>query len=337
MKTRFLCTGVSSKLAQPLIQRNYNGKTKFCVQYDVSEHIIFFLRHNSSQSLSSNRNRKTMQLHECLLLAGVSGAKLSFDRDVWESFLSHVSITPDRESQRYAQGSIMSMLRCIVTEWGSNAQTNFYIPHEYYSGYSYLFQDSEHSAWHSIESRFASPIHSNTRSNIRELRHTFVHAEEHKLHRFHHDVHNVRAKSSMHLPNMMASSTTSPMTFISLKNESFQFALHNPDHSSSIISRSGHVAEFKPAQMTIPYIHPQLNVPVPPLHLPWYYGALCWSFTLAGIVMLSLPQKWTLRGGWRGNVARHEQNQRHWFPYRAFAWVLIVWQVRPFFQLVPSL
>jgi hypothetical protein len=305
--------------------------------YDVSEHIIFFLRHNSSQSLSSNRNRKTMQLHECLLLAGVSGAKLSFDRDVWESFLSHVSITPDRESQRYAQGSIMSMLRCIVTEWGSNAQTNFYIPHEYYSGYSYLFQDSEHSAWHSIESRFASPIHSNTRSNIRELRHTFVHAEEHKLHRFHHDVHNVRAKSSMHLPNMMASSTTSPMTFISLKNESFQFALHNPDHSSSIISRSGHVAEFKPAQMTIPYIHPQLNVPVPPLHLPWYYGALCWSFTLAGIVMLSLPQKWTLRGGWRGNVARHEQNQRHWFPYRAFAWVLIVWQVRPFFQLVPSL
>lgn len=306
--------------------------------YDVSEHIIFFLRHNySSQSLSSNRNRKTMQLHECLLLAGVSGAKLSFDRDVWDSFLSHVSITPDRESQRYAQGSIMSMLRCIVTEWGSNAQTNFYIPHEYYSGYSYLFQDSEHSAWHSIESRFASPIHSNTRSNIRELRHTFVHAEEHKLHRFHHDVHNVRAKSSMHLPNMMASSTTSPMTFISLKNESFQFALHNPDHSSSIISRSGHVAEFKPAQMTIPYIHPQLNVPVPPLHLPWYYGALCWSFTLAGIVMLSLPQKWTLRGGWRGNVARQEQNQRHWFPYRAFAWVLIVWQVRPFFQLVPSL
>ena len=169
----------------------------------------------------------------------------------------------------------MSMLRCIVTEWGSNAQTNFYIPHEYYSGYSYLFQDSEHSAWHSIESRFASPIHSNTRSNIRELRHTFVHAEEHKLHRFNHDVHNVRAKSSMHLPNMMASSTTSPMTFISLKNESFQFALHNPDHSSSIISHSGHVAEFKPAQMTIPYIHPQLNVPVPPLHLPWYCGALC--------------------------------------------------------------
>ena len=194
-----------------------------------------------------------MQLHECLLLAvsrpivDVPGAKLSFDRDVWDSFVSRVSITPDRDSQRHAQGPIISMLQCIVTEWGSNAQTNFYIPPEHYSGYSYLFQDSEHSAWHSIESRFSFPIQSNTRSNILELHHTFVHVEEYKLHCFHHDVHNVLAKSSMHLPNMMASSTISPMTVTSVRNESFQFALHHPDHSSSIMLHSGHIAEFKPA------------------------------------------------------------------------------------------
>ena len=113
-------------------------------------------------------NRNTMQLHKCLLLAvsrpivDVPGAKLSFDLDVWDSFQSCVLITPDRDSQRHAQGPIISMLQCIVTEWGLNAQTNFYIPPEHYSGYSYLFQDSEHSAWHSIKSRFSFPIQSNT-------------------------------------------------------------------------------------------------------------------------------------------------------------------------------
>jgi hypothetical protein len=242
---------------------------------------------------------------------------LSFDHD---PFLPHVSITrsKDRESQRHARGQIMSMLKCIVSEWGSNSQTNFYIPPQHYAGYSYLFEDKKHSVWNSI-----------THSNVPGLHPIFAYADEHtKLHHFHHDVHNVRAKSSMQTPNMMVASTISPMTLTSLGNESIKGAFHHPDHSSLIISRNGHnIADFKPAQMTIPYIHPQLKMPVPPLHLPWYYGALCWSFTLAGVVMLSLPQKWTLHGGRRVHVGGQEQYQRHWFPYRAFAWVLIVWQV----------
>ena len=90
---------------------------------------------------------------------------------------------------------------------------------------------------------------------------------------------------------------------------------------------SGHITEFKPAHMTIPYIHPHLKTPVPPLHLPWHFGALCWSFPLAGVMMLNLPQNWTLRRGCLVVGTRVDEHQRHWFPYRAFAWVLILSQV----------
>ncbi|KAL3785087.1 hypothetical protein ACHAWO_000294 [Cyclotella atomus] len=63
--------------------------------------------------------------------------------------------------------------------------------------------------------------------------------------------------------------------------------------------------------MTVPYIHPELQRPVPPLELPKYFGALCFSFTLGGIMMLHWVPRWT-----RG----------HWFPYRFFAWALILFQ-----------
>ena len=65
--------------------------------------------------------------------------------------------------------------------------------------------------------------------------------------------------------------------------------------------------------MTVPYIHPELNRPVPPLQLPVYFGVLCFSFMFGGIMMLYWTPRWT-----RG----------HWFPYRAFAWALILFQVR---------
>ena len=66
--------------------------------------------------------------------------------------------------------------------------------------------------------------------------------------------------------------------------------------------------------MTIPYIHPETQLPVPPLLLPTYFGALCFSFTIGGIFMLYTAPRWVRRG--------------HWFPYRGFAWALILFQVR---------
>ena len=66
--------------------------------------------------------------------------------------------------------------------------------------------------------------------------------------------------------------------------------------------------------VTIPYIHPETQLPVPPLLLPKYFGALCFSFTFGGIFMLYTAPRWIRRG--------------HWFPYRGFAWALILFQVR---------
>ena len=82
------------------------------------------------------------------------------------------------------------------------------------------------------------------------------------------------------------------------------------DDPTLFLSRLNHV---KPSAITIPYIHPYLQRPVPPLILPKYFGALCFSFTFGGIMMLYWIPKWT-----RG----------HWFPYRLFAWILILFQVR---------
>jgi hypothetical protein len=73
------------------------------------------------------------------------------------------------------------------------------------------------------------------------------------------------------------------------------------------------------SNMTIPYIHPELKMPVPPLQLPWYFGALCFSFSLGGIFMLLWTPKWIMNGG--------GGNRRHWFPLRSFGWALILLQV----------
>ena len=47
------------------------------------------------------------------------------------------------------------------------------------------------------------------------------------------------------------------------------------------------------------------------LHLPWYFGALCWSYALGGIMMFVVKPKW----------ARTSR-----FPYRLMAWSLILLQ-----------
>lgn len=49
------------------------------------------------------------------------------------------------------------------------------------------------------------------------------------------------------------------------------------------------------------------------LQLNHLFGALCWSYSLAGLVMLWVQPSWT---------------KRAWFPYRAFAFTLIFIQGR---------
>ena len=175
-----------------------------------------------------------MQLHECLLLAvyppgypatGASEEEGSSFNDAADSESSNMG----------SSGSILLMVQCIISEWGSNAQTNFYIPAAF-----------------------------------------------------------------------TGCSTSSLLSIDDFKSSSTNDAA-DADSQSIMTTCS-------------PYIHPQLNLPVPQIQLPLYYGALCWSFTLAGVVMLSLPPNWTIN-------QQDGKKTRHWFPYRIFAWILILWQV----------
>jgi len=280
-----------------------------------------------------------MNLNECFVLAfpGPAGDDALEDPSglllsAVKSFLPSVStaLLEDKKTQQIKQGSFAAMARCIVSEWGSQAQTNFFIPPEHLAGYSYLFGDDGQS-WRrlSFNGEIQRNAHHNAHTNFHGHHYpAFVYAEEpNNLHPHHYEVHTVRGNSP-HMPKMTATSIYSSFNLTRLQGKPVHGRSHHQGQSSA---RALHIAntEFEPAQMTMPYIHPHLKMPVPPLHLPWYFGALCWSFALAGVLMLNLPQKWTLYGGRCGHVRRQEQEQyqRHWFPHRAFAWVLILCQV----------
>ena len=47
------------------------------------------------------------------------------------------------------------------------------------------------------------------------------------------------------------------------------------------------------------------------LHLPWYFGALCWSYAVGGMMMFVVEPRWTRASN---------------FPYRCMAWMLILLQ-----------
>lgn len=179
-----------------------------------------------------------MQLHECLLLAVYPPGYLATGASEEEG--SSFNDAADSESSNMgSSGSILLMVQCIISEWGSNAQTNFYIP-----------------------------------------------------------------------AALTGCSTSSLLS--SIIDDDFK--------TSNSISNDAADADSQSIMTCSPYIHPQLNLPVPQIQLPLYYGALCWSFTLAGVVMLSLPPNWTIN-------QQDGTKTRHWFPYRVFAWILILWQV----------
>ena len=141
--------------------------------------------------------------------------------------------------------------------------------------------------------------------------------------------------------------------------------LHHPNHqpnSNNVITTSTHSMSSNnhlllhhhhhkhsqttphPMMMTIPYLHPTLKIPVPPLQLPYYFGALCWSYAIAGMLILYMPPKWCSCGGGRrrrrvvvvGSSRRKEDSmekkedeyrRRHWFPLHVYGWGLILCQV----------
>mmetsp|Transcript_3520 Transcript_3520/g.8973 ORF Transcript_3520/g.8973 Transcript_3520/m.8973 type:complete len:467 (-) Transcript_3520:228-1628(-) len=265
-----------------------------------------------------------MNLHECFALAFSHHAvePLALDANPIagnNSLLTlegEVSFLTDTSSTHLRKGSILSVLQCIVSEWGTKAQTNFYIPPEHYAGYSYLFEDGEQPGWHSFENEYPQYL-IHTHAHLKEHHHrpSFVYAEEpNNLHPHHYDVY-------IH-------GTGHPSVYFTRdpsNNDSAYKLSHHSHHSTLIPLLPIANINVSHIPMTVPYIHPNLDLPVPPLHLPWYFGALCWSFALAGIAMLYLPQKWALYGG-RRLSGEKEAHRRHWFPYRAFAWTLILFQ-----------
>ncbi|KAL7538155.1 hypothetical protein ACHAXR_011624 [Thalassiosira sp. AJA248-18] len=238
------------------------------------------------------------------------------------SFLADSSQIKLQQKQQpqpeFVQGSILSMLHCIASEWGTKSQTNFYIPPEHYAGYSYLFEDDDQQqhGWHSFDNaiRQQSSVHHNTHSHFHAHRHpAFVYAEElNNLHPHHYDVYVHGSKNS---------TQAAPKMTPSLGNNHIL-------HSAQILTLQQNINSntMNHAPMTVPYIHPHLDMPIPPLHLPWYFGMLCWTFSLAGVFKLYLPPKWTRCGGGRVGGGREDYHRRHWFPYRTFAWALLVCQ-----------
>ncbi|KAL9187730.1 hypothetical protein ACHAXT_006108 [Thalassiosira profunda] len=245
---------------------------------------------------------RIMHLNECFELAFARPAGGAVD----EITGAGLDVGCNAEQSAVAlddQGSVISVLQCILSDWGTKSQTNFYIPLDRYAGYSYLFDEgSEHEGDDFTEGNSGG----HKSSHAQHHRYTFVHAEKpNNLH-----PHNWTRLDLLH------------------GHLSTNHSEHGPLHihtSPIAVSPMEASAKFQPPPMTLPYIHPHLEMPVPPLQLPWYFGALCMSFTFGGLVMLCLPPKWALRG--RGRTSSEMgQRRRHWFPYFAFAWALTIVQ-----------
>lgn len=197
------------------------------------------------------------------------------------------------------EGSLVSVLKCIASDCGVKAHTNFYIPPEKYAGYSYLFEDDE-----------LGELHAHRRHPA------FVHAEEpNNLHTHHYDVYKLGSTSNSTQMTLTAMHSTINLT--------------NHRRSDDVLHSAQPPLQHQ-APMTVPYIHPHLEMPVPPLHLPWYFGALCFSFSFAGVVGLFIPPKWYLCGGGRVGGEMGGRYKKHWFPWVAFSWALTLCQVSHF-------
>ncbi|KAL7552154.1 hypothetical protein ACHAWF_015367 [Thalassiosira exigua] len=259
-----------------------------------------------------------MHLNECL--------ELAFSRPTPAGTLGE-AVGPDGSNPHRGQvpGSVLSTVRCVARDWGTKSRTNFHIPPERLAGYSYLFEDGtadgaavtgRHRGWGGNDSGDDRP-HAQ-----RHPCHAFVRAEEpSNLHSHHYDFYSENMSKIAWTSAHFAQNRTG--------FASGSYDQPNPPHhmdfttqplpSSSIIARgSAH-----PELMTVPYIHPELGTPVPPLQLPWHFGLLCWSFAWGGFVMLRLGPPWA-KG--RRAEGEDEPKRKRWFPFRAFAWACILLQ-----------
>ena len=253
---------------------------------------------------------------------------LSFlsDADDNSSTIQSHNYSDDKlQYRRRSSGSIYSMLQCIGSEWGTKSQTNFYIPSQHYAGYTYLFDDNEDNSnrldVHYAQNHYSGSInHNHQHHRSAQKSPKFVYAEDspNNLHSHHYDVY---MRGNLTQQHIMHSSSVN-MTTLTSDNNNFMY------NTTSHHTRSNNLSP--PIMMTIPYIHPQLELSVPPLNLPTYFGILCWTYALAGMIILSLSPKWCLYGGViAGNrkEMKEKEYRRHWFPVRLYGWALILCQV----------
>jgi len=219
----------------------------------------------------------------------------------------------------FEKGSAFSAVGCIASDWRGKSKTIFYIPDEAYAGYTYLYDMSDiqppqgMGPNNNIIRQQQQPA-SNLGAHHR--RHAFVQAKEiSTLHQHHHHYNHHQNRSIIMHNNEIVDEK---LPYFSNVTSTIIPPNVNSHTSFTAIDSQQQIT----APITVPYMHPELGLPVPPLHLPWFFGALCLSFTLGGIMKLYWTPTWTKLGG--GCV--NGKYQRHWFPYKTFAWLLILLQ-----------
>jgi len=272
---------------------------------------------------------KIMHLNECFGLIFPSPSNEADEANsgtastIIDNQLVNDSFEQNQQQQQpqFQQGSVISMIQCVGSDWALKSQTNFYIPPEYYPGYTYLYSSEDHHF---------QPQHLHHQSHHHH-HYAFVQADTpSNLHVHHHQPHPL-VSYTMTSSSVTSNSAKKHSDIVEPINATIEGATRNITTTDTMIA--GYLINqisdqthqiLHPPPMTMPYHHPHLELPVPPLHLPWYFAALCWSFTLGGIVMLILTPAWVKYGG--GYQQETKQYKRHWFPYRIFAWTLILLQ-----------
>jgi hypothetical protein len=90
---------------------------------------------------------RIMHLNECLELVFPSSSTDATNNANIETTTTNNELLKLLDD--YPQGSILSVLQCIGSDWAFKSKTIFYIPPEYYAGYSYLYSENEESFSHS--------------------------------------------------------------------------------------------------------------------------------------------------------------------------------------------
>ena len=136
-----------------------------------------------------------LQANESITNTANSDDNLSFLSDADDNSLQQQLDSNNIKDGRRSSGSIYSMLQCIVSEWGTKSQTNFYIPSQHYAGYTYLFDDNENNSnrldAHYVQNHYSVSIQQQHHRHHVQKSPKFVYAEDspNNLHSHHYDVY----------------------------------------------------------------------------------------------------------------------------------------------------